>query len=87
MNLDLQMRRLLKPSEVARILAVSVATLQDWRKRRRDFGPMFIKVGASIRYSVEGLRRYLMDRTVRPGERKGLPVRRIDRSAAPGEKK
>lgn len=48
--------------ETARILGISVRTLQTWRVT--GGGPAFVKVGAAIRYNPETLAAWLESRTV-----------------------
>jgi predicted DNA-binding transcriptional regulator AlpA len=48
---------LLNDQEVAAILHVSVATVRRWRLLRR--GPIYVKLGASVRYRQQDLRDYI----------------------------
>jgi len=48
---------LLKETEVAMRLAVSLASLRRWRVDGR--GPRFIKLGASVRYRVQDVEAWL----------------------------
>jgi excisionase family DNA binding protein len=43
--------------EVARRLAVSVSTVQAWRRRRQ--GPAYLKIGRAVRYRPEDVDAYL----------------------------
>lgn len=56
-----QPRRLLRPSDVARMLAVSRDTLARWRAEGR--GPSFIKLGkgrkSTVRYTQDSVREFL----------------------------
>ncbi len=50
--------RFLKPSQVAEILNVSVATLAAWRSQKR--GPRFFRPsGRLVRYSLDDVRRFM----------------------------
>lgn len=48
--------------ETARILGISVRTLQTWRVT--GGGPPFVKVGAAVRYNPDRLADWLAARTV-----------------------
>lgn len=53
--------QLLRPRQVAAALSVTVATLADWR--HRGVGPPFVRLSPrSVRYSRDGLDRWLDDR-------------------------
>lgn len=41
---------LLPPKQAARLLSVSIRTLEEWRKK--GYGPEFIRAGRSIRYRL-----------------------------------
>lgn len=47
--------------DVARILRVSVRTVQAWRLRRT--GPAFVRIGSHIRYTQRALLDYIEART------------------------
>ena len=47
----------LPPFEVAEQLGVPVATLVDWRYKKK--GPRFIKVGRLVRYAQEDIDAYV----------------------------
>jgi predicted DNA-binding transcriptional regulator AlpA len=51
------MTALLKESEVASWLNVSLAALQRWRFEGR--GPQFVKIGASVRYDPAKVRDWI----------------------------
>lgn len=51
-------------SDVARILCVSVRTVQAWRQTKR--GPAYVRIGGKIRYTQQALLQYLDAHTVRP---------------------
>ncbi len=55
---------LLSEPQAARILNVSIRTLQAWRCAAK--GPPFIRVGRAIRYRRSDLEQYLKDSTVQP---------------------
>lgn len=48
---------LLNEHEVAAMLGVSVATVRRWRLLRT--GPVYIKIGASVRYAPESLAQFI----------------------------
>ena len=58
---------LLTEHEVAKLLKVSVSTV----RRRRLFGrpPEFLKIGASVRYHADSVRRLMEDSKHKVGER------------------
>jgi predicted DNA-binding transcriptional regulator AlpA len=60
--------RLVDEHEVAEILRISVATVRRWRLLKR--GPMFIKVGAAVRYRLEDISTWVESRPT--GGEKGL---------------
>ena len=49
--------KLLKDTEIARMLEVSVATVRRWRLLNQ--GPRYLKLGASVRYRLEDLQEFL----------------------------
>jgi predicted DNA-binding transcriptional regulator AlpA len=53
--------------EAARILAISVRTLQAWRVQ--DAGPPYVRVGRLIRYVRSSLIAWVKSRTHTPGGR------------------
>ena len=55
--------QLLTPEEAARLCAVSVRTLEGWR--RRQSGPPFIRLGNTVRYDMGELLAFLAEHTVR----------------------
>ena len=48
----------------AKFLGVAVQTLRNWRHQRR--GPIYIKMGRSVRYQIEDLVGYLKKKRVDP---------------------
>lgn len=50
---DIQMKPLLRETQVAEILAVSLSTVRAWRAKGN--GPPFIKLGRAVRYRPEHL--------------------------------
>jgi hypothetical protein len=69
-----ELESLLKPEEVAKILRVSMDTLQAWRTERRknrERMPLrFVKNGKAVAYKPSDVRAYLDSRTFEPGEGK-----------------
>ncbi len=45
------------------MLCVSVKTLEAWRRLGK--GPMFVKLGRSVRYTMRALDQFTRERTVR----------------------
>ncbi|MGM1016153.1 MAG: helix-turn-helix transcriptional regulator [Actinomycetota bacterium] len=52
-----QPTQLLTTAEVAAILRVPTRTLEDWRGR--GYGPVFLRVGKSVRYRVSKLEEWI----------------------------
>jgi hypothetical protein len=74
--------QLLNDYEVAEALAVSVATVRRWRLLRQ--GPMYIKIGAAVRYKPEDLTAWLGTRPVggsEPSLRSGVGAERVSEVA------
>ena len=55
--------RRLTVEEAAQVLCVSVKTLEAWRRLGK--GPMFVKLGRSVRYTMRALDQFTLERTVR----------------------
>lgn len=55
--------RRLTAEEAAQVLCVSVKTLEAWRRLGK--GPMFVKLGRSVRYTMRALDQFTLERTVR----------------------
>jgi len=55
--------RRLTVDEAAQVLCVSVKTLEAWRRLGK--GPMFVKLGRSVRYTMRALDEFTRERTVR----------------------
>lgn len=55
--------RRLTVEEAADVLSVSVKTLEAWRRLGK--GPVFVKLGRSVRYTMRALDAFTCDRTVR----------------------
>lgn len=55
--------RRLTVEEAAQVLCVSVKTLEAWRRLGK--GPMFVKLGRAVRYTMRDLDQFTLARTVR----------------------
>ena len=55
-----QLPILLNEFDVARVTALSVASVRRWRLFKR--GPKYMKIGASVRYRAEDVRAWLESR-------------------------
>jgi predicted DNA-binding transcriptional regulator AlpA len=55
--------RRLTVEEAAHVLCVSVKTLEAWRRLGK--GPMFVKLGRAVRYTMRDLDQFTRERTVR----------------------
>jgi predicted DNA-binding transcriptional regulator AlpA len=67
--------RRLTVEEAAQTLSVSVKTLEAWRRLGK--GPMFVKLGRSVRYTMRALDQFTLERTVtNSAEGRMLDVRR-----------
>ena len=49
--------KLLDEDKAAEILGLAVQTLRNWRSQRR--GPVYVKLGRSVRYRPEDLEEYI----------------------------
>ena len=58
-----QEKRGLTVEEAAQVLCVSVKTLEAWRRLGK--GPVFLKLGRSVRYTMRALDQFTLERTVR----------------------
>jgi predicted DNA-binding transcriptional regulator AlpA len=56
---------LLRPEEVARLLGISLARLQAWR--RKGVGPAFIAYPRGVRYRLDDVRSWLDEQTKNKG--------------------
>lgn len=59
---------LMTETEAARLLGVSIRTLQSWRWRR--VGPRYTKLGGSVRYRVEDINAFIEEGMQEPVARK-----------------
>ena len=55
--------RRLTVEEAAQVLCVSFKTLEAWRRLGK--GPVFVKLGRSVRYTMRALDQFTLERTVR----------------------
>lgn len=63
----------LTPREAATVLCLSVRTLSKYRSAGK--GPVYYKLGASVRYTLDDLRRWAESRTPgRESDRAGPPL-------------
>jgi excisionase family DNA binding protein len=60
-------RQLLNEKEVSELLGIQVRTLQRWRVLGQ--GPIYRKLGGSVRYHLDDLNRWLEESKVIPVER------------------
>lgn len=51
------MKRYLRDTEVAEITGLAVQTLRNWRHQRK--GPIFCKIGRSVRYTTESVEQFM----------------------------
>jgi len=65
-------QKLLTTAEVAELLGVAVYTLKGWRNPRRrgwhrgrERGPVYVKLGALVRYRLEDVGKFVERRLVR----------------------
>ena len=58
--LDINYETLLTERDVARSLALSVATVRRWRLLRQ--GPKYLKIGAAVRYRAEDVSAWVESR-------------------------
>ncbi len=55
---------LITEHDVARVVGMSVASVQRWRLKRQ--GPMYLKIGAAVRYRPEDLKAWIDSRPMYP---------------------
>lgn len=58
--------RLVDTKTAAEMLGATPSRLEQWR--HRGVGPVYVKVGQSVRYPVDELERFIEANTVRPAE-------------------
>jgi predicted DNA-binding transcriptional regulator AlpA len=76
--------RLLRQSEVSRLLSINETTLEYWRSRGQG-GPPFIKLGRLVRYRISSIEEYLKLQTWNAGRgRKGKSHDREKFAKEPG---
>jgi predicted DNA-binding transcriptional regulator AlpA len=51
--------RFFTEQELAEMLKISVHTLRDWRYRRQQFGPRWVRIGRLVRYAQEDVEQFL----------------------------
>lgn len=66
MQLNDTLQQLLRDTEAAQILDISVATLRRWR-HLHSYGPTYLKIGAAVRYRRGDIESFLASRAI-PGE-------------------
>src|SRR3954453_12233370 len=62
------MNTLLTRDQAAQALGIALATLDNWRSQRR--GPVYLKIGATIRYREEDIQRFIAGCAVTPAATK-----------------
>lgn len=58
---------LLTEREVAEVLGKTIVTLNRWR--REGYGPAYVRVGRTPRYTREALSLFMSENSIRPGGR------------------
>ncbi len=58
------MKNSLNEKQAAKILCVAVQTLRNWRHQRR--GPIYLKLGRSVRYKYEDMENYIEKKRINP---------------------
>lgn len=61
--MQIHLRSLLTPSEVAEMLGIKVETLQIWRCTQRYNIP-YVKIGGRVRYKLNDVQHFIEERTV-----------------------
>ena len=74
---------LLDEREAAKLLHVSHRTLQEWRSRRGQAGPPFIKPEGRVLYQVEVLREWVMENVIKSGKTGRRAIVRRSKEATP----
>jgi len=61
---EVDMQGLVNEKEAARLLGLSVITLRNYRHQRR--GPIYYKLGRSVRYSLKDIMEFVEQRRIIP---------------------
>jgi len=56
----------LTTGEAAKILDLSVSTLNQWRSVKKEGSPPYLKIGGKVYYTREGLEKWVRDQQVTP---------------------
>ena len=60
--------KLIPDTQASKILGIAVQTLRNWRQEGK--GPAYLKIGRSVKYSIDDLKRFLEAHKINPtGER------------------
>ena len=62
--MKLQMDPALSDNQAAKEIGVAVQTLRNWRHLKR--GPAYLKIGRSIRYQLEDLKKFKANKRIDP---------------------
>ena len=62
--MELQMSPVVSDDRAAEVMGVAVQTLRNWRHQGR--GPAYLKIGRSVRYQLEDLKRFMENKRIDP---------------------
>jgi excisionase family DNA binding protein len=77
---DLLQSDLLTETQAAKLLSISVATLQTWRSRKR-YALRFYRIGSRVRYRLVDIEAFIQSRAVEPIEPRHFAEQRAKRKA------
>jgi len=62
--MELHLSPTLSDDQAAEEIGVAVQTLRNWRHQRK--GPAYLKIGRSVRYQIEDLKKFKLNRRIDP---------------------
>ena len=62
--MELQMSPVLPDDQAAKEIGVATQTLRNWRHLGK--GPAYLKIGRSVRYQIEDLKKFKVNRRIDP---------------------
>ena len=62
--MELQMSPVVSDDRAAEVIGFAVQTLRNWRHQGR--GPAYLKIGRSVRYQLEDLKRFMENKKIDP---------------------
>ena len=62
--MELHLSKTLSDEEAAKELGLATQTLRNWRHQKK--GPAYLKIGRSVRYQLEDLKKFKANRRIDP---------------------